>query len=167
MPAARVTSEERARLGTLSSLVDCSRVRLYRPDAGSGAGLIRSLVLLLSRQRAVALGNHVFLPADCSHDLPALAHELVHCGQYQAWGPFRYFARGAVTQLRDLLYRHAGLGRSQYRYELVPGKPFSAYGMEQQGQIVEDSFRGFPVAQAISPFFPGEWPEGSQATPSA
>lgn len=128
---------------------------------------MRSVVLLLSGQRAVALGNHVFLPAHCAHDLPTLAHELVHCGQYQAWGPLRYFARGAVTQLRDLLFRRAGLGRSQYRYELEPGKPFSAYGMEQQGQIVEDSFRGFPVAQAISPFFPGEQPDESQATPSA
>jgi hypothetical protein len=115
----------------------------------------------------VALGNHVFLPAYCSHDLPTLAHELVHCGQYQAWGPLRYFTRGIVTQARDLLYRWSGLGSSQYRYQLEPGKPFNAYGMEQQGQIVEDCFRGYPMAQAISPFWPGEPPDGAQAMPSA
>ena len=165
MPAARLTSQERAQLGSLSSLVDCTQVRLYRPEAGDG--LLRSLVLWLSGQRAVALGNHVFLPAHCSHDLPTLAHELVHCGQYQAWGPVRYFTRGAVTQLRDLLYRGSGIGRSQYRYHPEPGKPFSAYGMEQQGQIVEDCFRGFPMAQAISPFWPGESPDGVQEMPSA
>ena len=34
------------------------------------------------------------------------------------------------------------------------GKAFEAYGMEQQGQIVEDSFRGDRAALAVSPFRP-------------
>jgi hypothetical protein len=98
-------------------------------------------VLWVSGGRAVALGNHVFLPEHGDRDLRVLAHELTHCGQYQAWGPLRYYARGAIEQLRELLHRTTGIGRSPYEYELEAGKPFESYGMEQQAQIVEDSFR--------------------------
>ena len=135
----RVTPEECARFDCLRHPVDYSRVRLHR--AGSG-GSFRRLVLWVSRSRAVALGNHVFLPSWADGDIRVLAHELTHCGQYQAWGPVRYYARGAAAQLRDLLHRTLGLGPSPYAYDLRPGKPFESYGMEQQAQIVEDSFRG-------------------------
>ena len=134
----RVTPEECARLDCPWHPVDYSRVRLHR--AGSG-GSFRRLVLWASRGRPVALGNHVFLPSRCDTDLRVLAHELTHCGQYQAWGPVRYYTRGAVAQLGDLLYRTLGIGRSPYAYTIEPGKPFESYGMEQQAQIVEDSFR--------------------------
>ena len=60
----------------------------------------------------------------------------------QAWGPVRYYTRGAAAQLRDLLHRGFGIGSSPYAYNLDPGRPFESYGMEQQAQIVEDSFRG-------------------------
>ena len=50
-------------------------------------------MLFASRNRATALGNHVFLPDRWEQDTAVLAHELTHCGQYQAWGPLRYFAR--------------------------------------------------------------------------
>ena len=155
MPTDRLTPAECAELGNLPSAVDCNRVKLYRASAGGVAGLVRSLVLQASRNRAVALGNHVFLPERCEWDLPVLAHELTHCSQYQAWGPVRYFAEGVVAQVRDLLHRTVRLGVSPYRYSAEPGKPFDAYGMEQQGQIVEDCFRGHPAAQEISPFRPG------------
>lgn len=154
MRADHLTADECAELGSLSQSVDCGRVRVYR-RAGGTAGALRSLVLWASRNRAVALGNHVFLPHRCEGDLAVLAHELTHCGQYQAWGPFRYFTRGLACQLGDLLHRNLGVGSSPYRYTCEPGKPFAAYGMEQQGQIVEDCFRGVPGARAISPFVPG------------
>jgi hypothetical protein len=150
-----MTPREHAALGNIGSVVDCRRVRLYRADSGGVAGLLRDLVLRLSQNRAVALGNHVFLPDKWQGDLPTLAHELIHCGQYQAWGPLRYFTRGIVAQGRDLLHRRLGIGSSPYRYSLEPGKSFEAYGMEQQGQIVEDCFRGDPAAGAVSPFSPG------------
>jgi len=153
MPADRLTAHECASLGILSSVVDCDRIRLYRTRAGT-AGFMRRLVLGLSRNRAVALGNHVFLPDRCHSDLAVLAHELTHCGQYQAWGPVTYFARGAKAQVRELLHRVFGIGSSPYRYELETEKPFEAYGMEQQAQIVEDSFRGDPGARSVSPFQP-------------
>ena len=140
MPVDRLTPAECSELGNLPALIDWGRVRLYRTTDGV-AGLLRRLVLWGSRNRAVALGYHVFLPDRCQGDLAVLAHELTHCGQYQAWGPWLYFARGARAQLRDLLHRTLGVGSSPYRYRLEPGKPFEAYGMEQQAQMVEDWFR--------------------------
>ena len=152
------TAEEIRRLGALPSKVDCDRVRLHRAPSR-----LRRLVLWASRGRAVTLGNHVFMPDACVGDLAVLAHELTHCGQYQRWGAPRYFVRGAVAQLRELLFRRFGVGRSAYAYRLEAGKPFDAYGMEQQGQIVEDSFRGDAEALAVSPYRPGS----DQETPSA
>ena len=150
----RLTAKERAQLGTLAARVDCDRIRLHRAERRGVAGVLRRAVLWASRDRAVALGNHVFLPERCASDLAVLAHELTHCGQYQAWGPWRYYARGASAQLRELLHRVLRVGRSPYRYRLEEGKPFEAYGMEQQGQIVEDSYRGDRAALAVSPFRP-------------
>jgi len=166
MAPERLTPSECAELGTLAAAVDCRRVRLYRGGTTGAAGLLRDLVLRLSRNRAIALGNHVFLPQSCDRDLPVLAHELTHCAQYQAWGALAYFGRGVAAQARELLHRKAGIGSSPYRYTADPGKPFTAYGMEQQGQIVEDCFRGHPTARAISPFQPGRAPE-NHAVPSA
>jgi uncharacterized protein DUF4157 len=155
MAAERLTSHEHAALGNLGTAVDCRRVRLYRKGLGGSSGLLRDVVLWLSRNRAVALGNHVFLPQGCDGDLPVLAHELTHCAQYQAWGALVYFGKGVAAQVRELLHRKARIGSSPYAYTVNPGKPFAAYGMEQQGQIVEDCFRGHPRARAISPFHPG------------
>jgi hypothetical protein len=154
MPADRLTSTEHAALGNISTSVACGKVRLYRDPLG-GSGLIRRVVLGVSRNRAVTLGNHIFLPDGCRDDLAVLAHELTHSGQYQAWGPLKYFTRGAIAQLRHLLYQATRLGSSPYSYSIEPGKPFEAYGIEQQGQIVEDCFRGHSEARAISPFQPG------------
>jgi hypothetical protein len=109
----------------------------------------------------------VFLPDRARADLAVLAHELTHCGQYQAWGPATYFARGARAQLQELLYRVAGIGSSPYQYRAQSGRPFDAYGMEQQAQIVEDSFRGRPDALAISPFHPAGHPATDYTIPSA
>jgi uncharacterized protein DUF4157 len=166
MPAEHLTSNEHAALGNLATAVDCRRVRLYREGVGGTSGLLRDVVLWLSRNRAVALGNHVFLPQGCDRELPVLAHELTHCAQYQAWGALAYFGKGVAAQVRDLLHRKARIGSSPYRYTADTGKPFAAYGMEQQGQIVEDCFRGHPAARAISPFHPGPTP-GNHAVPSA
>lgn len=159
MPADRLTPDEHAALGRLAELVDCRRVRIYRGPGGP-SGWLRKVVLAASRNRAIALGNHVFLPDRCARDLPALAHELTHCAQYQAWGVRRYYARGILAQLSHLLHRKLGICADPYHYTAEPGRPFSAYGMEQQGQIVEDCFRGHPEAQSVSPFQPGR-PAGS------
>ncbi len=79
-----------------------------------------------------------------------MAHEVTHCAQFQSWGPWRYFTRGAAAQVRYLVHRHLGLGRSPYAYHPAPGQPWEAYGMEQQAQIVEDALRGSAAARAIT-----------------
>ena len=145
----RVTPDVCAAIGGLPLPVDWGRVRLYGARCGRAAGAARRAVLRLSRGRAVALGNHVFLPERCEGDLAILAHEVTHCAQYQAWGPWRYYRRAASAQLRDLAHRVLGVGRSPYAYARVPGRPFEAYGMEQQAQIVEDALRGSAPARAI------------------
>ena len=128
---------------------DCSRVRLYGSNCRGVSGLARLIVLAASRGRAIALGNRVFIPDRHDGNLAALAHELTHCGQYQRWGPVRYFARGALEQLRHLFYRKLGIGSSPYDYHLMPGKPFTSYGMEQQAQMVEDRFRSRQQGHAM------------------
>ena len=132
----------RAALGAVPLRLDPAKVRLHRSDHGGALGRLHRAVLRLSRGRAIALGNHVFLPDRCERDPAILAHELTHCAQYQAWGPWRYYRRGAAAQLRDLLHRTLGLCDSPYAYRLEGGKPFEAYGMEQQAQMVEDRVRG-------------------------
>ena len=139
--AAYLSETERRVVGGIPFTADWSQVRLYRGGCGGTAGWLRRLVLQASRNRAVALGNRVFLPARCEQDLGVLVHELTHCAQYQTWGAGVYFARGAITQLRELMHRTLGLGSSPYSYRVKPGKPFKAYGMEQQAQMVEDRFR--------------------------
>ncbi len=145
-----LNAEERQRLDAFPLPVDLGRVRIYRPGCSGTGKFLRNLVLRLSRGRAVALGNHVFLPERCEGDVAVLAHELTHCAQYQSWGPLRYFGRGMAAQCRELLHRRLGVGKSPYAYRLEDGKPFDAYGMEQQGQIVEDAFRGSPEARSLT-----------------
>jgi Domain of unknown function (DUF4157) len=154
MAGERLKPDESRVLGTLAAGLDLTRVRLHRGSGRRSEQLLRSVVLTLSGSRAIALGNHVFLPARCCGSLPVLAHELTHCAQYQRWGATRYLLRGAADRLRELRFR-AGLGENPYTYRPEPGKPFEAYGMEQQGQIVEDCFRGDLRAAAISPYRPG------------
>ena len=138
-----LTELERIVVEAIPLPVDEARVRVYSGSCRGSRRWFRQLVLGASGHRAVALGNRVFLPDRCHGDLAVLAHELTHCAQYQAWGPAIYFGRGLAAQLRELLYRKLGLGSSPYRYEIQPEKPFEAYGMEQQAQIVEDRFRRF------------------------
>ena len=131
--AERLGEGDREAIAHVPLRLECERVRLYRSGCGGRAGLVRRIVLGLSRDRAIALGNQVFLPRRCGADPAVLAHELTHCAQYQAWGPVRYYLSGAATQLRELGHRLFGVGRSQYAWRYEPAKPFDAYGMEQQG----------------------------------
>jgi len=84
----------------------------------------------------VVRGRQIFWPglvADMSGDsakLSVLAHELVHVWQYETGMTLIKYV------WRDLIRR---LGR--YAYRLQPGKPFTAYGYEQQAAMVEDWMR--------------------------
>jgi hypothetical protein len=147
-----VTGDEVRALGSLCACLDVSRVRIHRGEGTARGRWLRRLVLTLSGGRGVALGNHVFLP-ERGASLPVLAHELTHCAQYQAWGPLRYYARALAERAREVRWR-LGLGPSPYDYASQPPRPFESYRMEQQGQIVEDCFRGCARAAALSPYRP-------------
>lgn len=147
-----MTSDELRALGSLCACLDVSRVRVYRGSGSPRARWLRRLVLTVSGGRGVALGNHVFLP-DREATLAVLAHELTHCAQYQAWGPVRYYTRALAERAREVRWR-LGLGPSPYEYRSEPPRPFESYRMEQQGQIVEDCFRGSARAAALSPYHP-------------
>jgi hypothetical protein len=145
--------EELDALGSLTPRLNWRRVRLHRGAGGRAERLLRKTVLRLSGGRAVALGNHVFLPDACCRALPVLAHELTHCLQYQTWGPVRYLAAALADRVREVGHR-VGLCDNPYAYQFEPGRPFETYRMEQQGQIVEDCFRGNAIASALSPYRP-------------
>ena len=105
--------------------------------------------LPLAQPRGLAMapnGNIYFHPADHIPDFSRaplhqqgwFLHELTHVWQHQ---------RGVRVWLRGLCDR-------RYRYlPLRPGKPFERYGIEQQGDIVQDYFmmlRGCPVPGPVS-----------------
>lgn len=148
MPASRrLVPAERELLRCFSGSIDLDRVRIH-----TSRSLLGRTVTRLTRGAALALGYHVFIPREVS--LSTLAHELAHVCQYQQWGAIRYLARGAWNQilLRTIL------GRDVYRWDSEPGKRFADYGMEQQGQIVQDSFDILSPrraeAQRLSPYQP-------------
>lgn len=148
MPASRpLVSAERELLQCFSGSIDLDRIRIYNRRSWLGRVVIR-----LTRGAAIALGYRVFIPHDIS--LPVMAHELAHVCQYQEWGALRYLAQGAWNQvvLRTLLRRDV------YRWDFQPGKAFRDYGMEQQGQIVQDCFdlssSKRAAAQLLSPYKP-------------
>ena len=144
----RVTEDEGRALRGLPLSLDLSRVRIHRGGGGRAMQGLRRAVLSCTRGRGIALGNDVFLPDDCCESLPVLAHELTHCAQYQAWGPLRYYLRAIGDRIRELRHQR-GLGVSPYDYSSESPKPFELYGMEQQGQIVEDWFRGLAAARQL------------------
>ena len=108
----------------------------------------RRIVLFLSRGRGVTLGHRIFLPDWCADDPAVLAHEMEHVRQYEEWGALRYYARGIREQTQHLLSR-VGLAPNPYDWRRAGIKPFEEYGMEQQGQLVEDAARGDEMARRV------------------
>jgi hypothetical protein len=148
MPVSRsLVSAERELLQCFGASIDLNRVRVH--DTRS---FLTRVVTLLTRGSAIALGYHVFTAREMT--LPVMAHELAHVCQYEEWGAVRYLAQGAWNQimLRTLLRRDV------YRWDPEPGKAFANYGMEQQGQIVQDCFDitspRRAQAQRLSPYSP-------------
>lgn len=144
MGARRLSDGERRALRDACDGLDPDQITLRRESGDTW----RDLVLFVSGGRAVTLGHSIFLPDDRTQDLALIAHELTHCRQYQDWGAVRYYARGALEQVRSVLSR-MGVVRDPYDWRSVPPMAFSEYTMEQQGQLVEDAYRGDPSALAI------------------
>jgi hypothetical protein len=117
----RLTDDEARALADLPLPVDFALVRLHRGRGDWATRKLRSLVLRFTGGRGIALGNHVFLPDDCCESLPVLAHELTHCGQYQAWGACRYYIRAIADRVRELRYRRPGVEPVRLRQSAGPG----------------------------------------------
>lgn len=94
--------------------------------------------------------GHIHFPATSPHyrddfsaadagDQGLFIHEMTHVWQAQANG--RWYLP---------LHRHPFC---RYRYELIPGKPFAAYGIEQQAEIVRHAFL---TKHCSRPAAPGE-----------
>lgn len=130
-----LTSKERTDLGDLCNQADCSKIEVYRGNDGTAKNALRRTVLTASDGRSVTLGNNIFLGDGDVGDFAVLAHETQHVVQYQKWGAAEYLRQGVNARVMELT------GGNPYGYRLN-GRSLSRYGMEQQGQIVEDCFRG-------------------------
>jgi hypothetical protein len=153
-PGRPLIRAEHELLASFAQAVDLDRVRIHSRRSTFG-----DLVAILTRGAAIALGHQVVVPG--AMHLPTLAHEITHVVQFERWGPIRYFAAGFWNQfvLRGLL------GRDVYQWEYAEGKSFEEYGMEQQGQIVQDCYDPTSPrrtqALLVSPFAPGARREGA------
>jgi hypothetical protein len=109
------------------------------------------------RNTLMAPTGHVHVPRSSDHwsenyaaERPSLQglfiHELTHVWQAQTRG--KYYLP---------LMRHPFC---RYNYELVPGRPFESYGLEQQAEIVRHAFLaglGLPIttsAEALAALLP-------------
>jgi hypothetical protein len=129
--------------------VNCDKVEVHRGNDGRVRNFVRNAVLKVSGDRSVTLGNRVYLAGDDARDIPTLAHEVTHVGQYQQWGALKYFGRGSSARVTEMR------GGDPYALPnpLPADVPFGAYGMEQQGQIVENCYR-VGAGCNVSPYQP-------------
>ena len=130
------TGESALAASVFGDALDRARVRIHA----------QPWLPLQFRGTALAPDGHVwFHAADHRDDFSCapladqawLVHELVHCWQHQ---------QGMSVALRGAFDR-------RYVYVLEPGKPFAAYGIEQQAEIVAHAFllrRGCAVRGAAS-----------------
>lgn len=130
------TSERILAASVFGAAIDYDRVRIHR----------RKYWPLHPRRVTMAPDGHIwFHPLDAQHcdDFGAASlglqghfiHEMTHVWQAQRGG--RYYLP---------LMRHPFC---RYAYRIVPDKPFAAYGIEQQAEIVRHAFlmrRGVTVA---------------------
>ena len=126
---------ERDRLGERCAQADCKQMEVYRGDDIKAMNALRSAVLTLSHGRSVTLGRRIFIADAARGDFAVLAHETQHVVQYEKWGASEYLRIGLNERGFELT------GGNPYAHEFS-GRRLSADGMQQQGQIVEDCFRG-------------------------
>jgi hypothetical protein len=126
--------------------IDCNAANILTE------GRFHSFVMKVSGGRAVTLGNNIYSPRELSAtnvgDVALAAHELTHVGQFQSWGRARYYSRALGDRATELR------GGNPYDWRSTGLTKFSSFGMEQQGQIVQDCFLGSSSACGISPYRP-------------
>jgi hypothetical protein len=159
-----LSEEERQKLGNMCDKIDCDEVRVYRGNDGRMMNAIRAAVLKRSKGRSVTLGNMIFLSDANANDVPTLAHELFHAGEYQELQSTYGITVGGPLGASALYYGAGGKARvvewtGGYPYSLPAvletGPAFNSYGFEQRAQIVQLCFQGnIRGSCSISPFRP-------------
>ena len=160
-----LTDKERKALGNTCKTIDCDQIRVHRGNDGAVTNGVRAVVLKASLGAAITLGNDIFLPSSVAHDIPTLAHEVTHAGEYQldvalgaatggaagvVGGIATYYAQGGWDQSTRLF------GHNPYALPAVlpAGVPWGSYGFEQRAQIVEDCFLAVAGRCTVSPYHP-------------
>ena len=100
--------------------------------------------------KAVVWGNKIYFPNDSSgnskYDFSKnpswYMHEVTHVYQYQNIG-WKYVPKSIWAQLTK--------GQGAYDYQLVPGKSFKDYGIEQQAEIVRDYYNSATGRTYVTP----------------
>lgn len=100
--------------------------------------------------KAVVWGNKIYFPNDkngeskfdFSKNPGWYMHELTHVYQFQSRG-WSYVPKSLWDQLTK--------GDGAYDYQLVPGKAFRDYGIEQQADIVRDYYNGVNGRNGLTP----------------
>jgi len=100
--------------------------------------------------KAVVWGNKIYFPNDkngnTKYDFdknPAwYMHEVTHVYQFQRYG-WSYVPKSLWAQITK--------GDEAYDYQLVPGKAFTDYGIEQQADIVRDYYNGAAGRTSLTP----------------
>ncbi|MGI8483982.1 MAG: RHS repeat-associated core domain-containing protein [Thermomicrobiales bacterium] len=120
-PGRRLTDAEIKQLGNLCNAVDCSTIT----------------ILPTPFPRSFTFDHTIFLSNNDKGDASILAHEMTHVARYDQFGALRYITDGVVAQTQY------DLGTSDpYNYlGKLDGRTFYQYGIEQQGQMVQDCVR--------------------------
>ncbi|MBV8157233.1 MAG: hypothetical protein JO278_06230 [Dyella sp.] len=112
--------------------IDYDRVRIH----GSNYVFWQGANYVVTPNGQMYLGRNLRRYADFSTASLSIQaffiHEMTHVWQHQCG--VNVLRRGIGEQIRHFL------GFNQYRYRLEPGKPLTAYKLEQQGDIMRDYF---------------------------
>jgi hypothetical protein len=96
-----------------------------------------SFIEAINGSRAYTMGNTIHLPGKAYAYLgqytSILVHELVHVWQYQ---------HGGWGYVPNALWAQIGGGGYDFAKALRQGKPWKKMNPEQQGQMIQDAFRG-------------------------
>jgi hypothetical protein len=137
-----------------SDNVNCDKVQIHEGKDGWFQNLVRTVGTFISRGRTFTLGNHIYVGDQNMHNGTVrdytLAHELTHVFQLHALGAEEYWDKMLRIHSNDIF----GDSNAPYQLPSVPGGMFFHYGLEQQGQIVEDCFGPKVAWCTVSPFRP-------------
>lgn len=128
-----LTPEQKKKLGDLCSANNakaCDEVRVH-----------------ITTGREHSFGKDISLKEN--YPIWLLAHEVFHyVDQYKSMGALNYYVQFGILHAEEQLF-----GTDLYSWQ--PGLAFREYGLEQQGQIVQDCYHTGGTACDISPYHPG------------